>query len=90
MQIQILEGCWFPYFVKPYSRAIPGRFLPLAVRAEMGAAPGQQDAANGGSAGEAGLAGPHIDAVFELEKPGHSVGVHVIGDGRPSQLDRVA
>jgi len=60
------------------------------VRAVVGASPGEEDAADGGSADEAGLAGAQVDAMLELEEAGNAVGVDVIGDGRAPQFDGLA
>jgi len=53
----------------------------LAMGAVVGTPPSQNDAADGGSADQAGLAGSQVDAVLELEEAGDAVGVHVVGDG---------
>ena len=58
--------------------------------AEVGAAPGEGDAADGGCADEAGLAGAPVDAVFQLKEAARAVGIDVIGDGGASELDGVA
>lgn len=63
--------------------------LLLAVGAEVGPASGQGDALDGCSADGAGLAGTHVDTVFELEKTTDSIGIDVIGYGRAAQLDGV-
>lgn len=63
--------------------------LFLAVRTEVGPASGQGDAVDGCSADGAGLAGTHVDTVFELEKTADSIGIDVIGYGRAAQLDGV-
>jgi hypothetical protein len=64
-------------------------FSALTFWAEMGSASGQQDAADGGFAAQAGQPGAHVDAVLELEKTSHSLGIHVVGDGRTTQPDGV-
>jgi len=64
-----------------------GPSSPLAVGAVVGTPPGEHGAANGRSADLAGLAATHIDAVLELEKAGHPVGVHVIGNRGAAQFD---
>jgi len=57
---------------------------------EVGAAAGEGDAADGCCAGEAGLSGAPVDAVFQLEEAARAVGIDVIGDGGASELDGVA
>ena len=59
----------------------------LAMGAVVGAPSGEEDAADGGSADQAGLAGSHVDAVLELEEAGDTVGVDVVGDGGAAKLD---
>jgi hypothetical protein len=67
-----------------------GRGLFLAVGAEVGAAAGEGDALDGGSADEAGLAGALVDLVAELEEAADAVGVDVVGDGGAAELNGVA
>jgi hypothetical protein len=55
----------------------------------MSPAPGQQNAPNRGLATAAGQAGAQIDAVFQLEEATHPVGIHVVGNGRTAQPDRM-
>ena len=55
----------------------------------MGAAASEEDAADGGSADQAGLAGAHVDAMLELEEAGHTVGIHVVGDRGTAERDGV-
>ena len=52
----------------------------LAVRAEVGAATGDENSANGGAADQAGLTSPEIDLVFQLEKALLSGSIHIIGN----------
>ena len=56
----------------------------------MGAAAGDEDAADRRAADQARFARPEIDLVFQLEKALFSRCVHVIGDGRAAQCDRFA
>ena len=53
----------------------------------MGAAAGENDAADGGSADAAGLAFAAIDAVLNLEKAGFTIGIDVVGNGRAAGAD---
>ena len=53
----------------------------------MGAPSGSNDSANRGSTNQTRLAGTHVDAVFELEEAGNTVGIDVIRDGGASELD---
>ncbi len=70
----------------------------LALGAEVGSASGENDAANGRPADEAGLALPGVHAVLDLEEAGLTVGVDVVGnrgtagaDGRfQNGLERLA
>jgi len=57
----------------------------LATGTEMGTAPGEQDAADGGSAAAAGLAGTQVDAVLKLEESAGASRVDVIGDRGAAQ-----
>jgi hypothetical protein len=59
----------------------------LALGAEMGRSLRHQQAADGRTAGDAGLAGALVNAVAELEKALAAVGIHVIGDGRAAGGD---
>lgn len=61
----------------------------LAVGTIMGASASEEDAENGGSADQAGLAGAHINAVFELEEAADAIGVYIIGDGGAAEFDGV-
>lgn len=63
------------------------RPLRLAVGAEMGAASAEDDAADGRSADETGLALASVDAMLDLEETGLAVGVDVIGNGGASGAD---
>ena len=56
----------------------------------MGAAAGEGDAADGSGAGETGLAGAPVDAVFQLKKAAGAVGIDVVGDRGAADLDGVA
>ena len=53
----------------------------------MAAAPGNDDALDGSSAHEAGLAFAAIDAMLQLKKSLFSVGIYVIGNGRTPERD---
>ena len=53
----------------------------------MGSPAGDDDAADRGSADQAGLTGSHIDLVLDLKKAPHSIRIHVIGDGRAPGAD---
>lgn len=66
---------------------MPG--LALADGAEVGAAASDEEALDGGAAGEAGLAGAEVDAVLELEEAADAIGVDVVGDGGAAELDGV-
>ena len=65
-------------------------FSLLTPRAEVGAAAGEGDAADGGCADEAGLAGAPVDLVPELEEAAGALGVDVVGDGGAAEADGVA
>ena len=54
----------------------------------MAAAAGNRNAADAGSAAPARKAGPLVDAVLHLEKPGFAGGIHVVGDGGAAEADR--
>ena len=60
------------------------------MRAEVGAAAGEGDAADGGGADEAGLAGAPVDLVPELEEAAGALGIDVVGDGGAAKPDGVA
>jgi hypothetical protein len=53
----------------------------------MGAPSGKNNAADGGSAGQARLACAHIHAVLELEETSHPIGIDVIRDRRSAECD---
>ena len=55
----------------------------------MGTAASENDAANGGAAGSAGLAGALIDAMLELEESPGAFGIDVIGDRGAAHPDGV-
>ncbi len=55
----------------------------------MGASAPYDDAADGGAADAAGLAGALVDAVFELEEAFDAVGVDVVGDRGAAEADGV-
>ena len=61
----------------------------LADRAEVRAPAGEQYSADGSAADQAGLAGPEVDAVLKLEKAAYAVGIHVVGDGRAAERNRM-
>src|SRR6185437_10016478 len=61
----------------------------LAVGAEVGAASGEGDALDWGSADAAGFAGAHVDIVMELEEAGDAIGVYIVGDGGAAEFDGV-
>jgi len=63
-----------------------GTRLSLASGAEVGATPANHNTFDRRSADEAGLAGAHVDAVFQLEEAADAVGVDVVGDGRPAEF----
>ena len=55
----------------------------------MGASAAYDDALDGGLADAAGFTRTAIDVVMELEESGNAFGVHVVGDGGTTQLNRV-
>ena len=59
----------------------------LTVGAEVGAAAGNEEAADGRSAGGTGFAGTEIDFVFQLEESFGAIRVHVIGNGGAAERD---
>lgn len=61
----------------------------LAGGAEVGAAASDEEALDGGAAGEAGLAGAEIDAVLELEEAADAVSIDIVGDRGAAELDGV-
>lgn len=61
----------------------------LAYGTEMSSPTGQQDTPDRRTADQAGLACPHVHAVFELEKTPNPVSIDIIRDRRAAQLDRV-
>jgi len=61
----------------------------LALWAKMCSPTGQNNAPDRRFTPTAGFAGPQVYAVFELEEPTHTVGIHIIGNRRPAQSDRV-
>ena len=67
----------------------PTTVLLLAPRAVVAAASGNHDAFDGRFADEARVAFAAIDAVLQLEKAFFAVCVHIIGDGRATQGNRL-
>ena len=61
----------------------------LAFWAVVGASSSQHQTPDRNLAAAAGLARAQIDAVLELKKTARTVGIHIIGDRRTSQPDRV-
>jgi len=57
---------------------LAGESLLLAVRAVVCTASGEEHAADGRSTNQAGLAGAHIDPVFELEEASDAIGVDIV------------
>jgi len=55
----------------------------------VGAAASDEEALDGGAAGEAGLAGAEIDPVLELEEAADAVGIDIVGDRGAAELDGV-
>ena len=55
----------------------------------MGASTADDDLLDGRAADKAGLCGPHVDFVLELEEATHTVGVDVVGDGGAAEFDGV-
>jgi hypothetical protein len=53
----------------------------LAFNAEMGAATGQKDSADGGGTDQARLPGSEVDAVLELKEAADAGGIYVVGNG---------
>ena len=61
--------------------------LLLALRTVVGAASGHHNPTNRRLAVPAGLAGPLVDPVFQLEEAAHPVRIHIVGNRRASQPD---
>jgi len=55
----------------------------------MSAPASDDNSTDGRVALAAGLAGPQVDTVFQLEKAANTIGVHVVGDRRAAQADGV-
>ncbi len=55
--------------------------LLLAVLAEMGGTAAYDDLLDWFAAVFTGFTGAAVDAVFQLEKAAHAVGIHIITDG---------
>jgi hypothetical protein len=63
---------------------------PLADGAVVGSASAYDDAADRRFADQAGLPGPHVDVVAELEEAALACGVDVVGDRGAAEADRLA
>lgn len=62
----------------------------LTIGAVVRAASGNDGPANWRAANQAGLAGSHINMMFELEEAGDPIGIHIIGNRRTTQFDRLS
>ena len=53
----------------------------------MGSPANEKNPPDGGLADSTRKAGAQVDAVFQLEKPAHSVSIHVVGNRRTAEAD---
>ena len=65
-------------------------YSALTIGTVVRTASGKDGPANWRAANQARLAGSHINMMFELEEAGDPVGVHIIGNRRTAQLDRLS
>ncbi len=68
----------------------PDRRSSLAVRAEVGAPAAQHDLSDRAAADQTSLPCSHINFVFKLKKTALSIGVHIVGNRRAAQRNRLA
>ena len=61
----------------------------LALGTVMRASTSHDNPSNRRVAMPAWLTGAHVNAVLELEKSAHAVGIYVVADGRAAELDCV-